>query len=318
MFRRIWQSVMITLARSSAITHFMQTNRATGGLANRYVAGSTPQSGVQQANELLQAKGIRSSLFYLGEYVDRMELVEDNLKNILKTIEALLPYELDMHISVDPTQIGYSVNNTLCIENAEQIALKLNSAMGSREGVNCIMLDMEDHSVVDDTLNLYQRLGQLDLPVAQTLQAYLRRSEADLQKIIRSGGRVRLVKGAFVASRDIAFTRHADIKANYRRLVDLMFSREAREHGFYPIVATHDDKIHEYAMEQASKNGWQQGEYEFEMLLGVRSDVAENLAGCGERVRLYVPFGKDWWPYAIRRIGENPSNAILLARSLVS
>lgn len=318
MFRRIWQSVMIALARSSTITHVMQTNRATTSLATRYVAGDNPQSGVQQANRLLQDKGIRSSLFYLGEYVDRMELVEDNLKNILKTIEALSPYQLDMHISVDPTQIGYSVNKTVCIDNAEQIALKLNSAVAGREGINCIMLDMEDHSVVDDTLNLYQRLGQLDLPVAQTLQAYLRRSEADLKQIIKTGGRVRLVKGAFVGSRDIAFTRHAEIKANYRRLVELMFSAEARETGFYPIVATHDDQIHEYAIAQAEQNGWQQGEYEFEMLLGVRTDVAENLASRGERIRLYVPFGKDWWPYAIRRIGENPSNAILLARSLLS
>jgi proline dehydrogenase len=318
MFRRIWQSVMIALARSSSITHFMQTNRATTGLATRYVAGKDPLSGVQQAQKLLQEKGIRSSLFYLGEYVDRMELVEDNLKYILKTIKVLTRFELDMHISVDPTQIGYSVNKAMCIDNAERIALKLNQVVGKRPGVNCIMLDMEDHSVVDDTLNLYHRLQHLGLPVAQTLQAYLRRTETDLQKIIQSGGRVRLVKGAFVGSRDIAFTRHAEIKANYRKLVELMFSAEAKANGFYPIVATHDDDIQEFAINQARKNGWKQGDYEFEMLLGVRTDVAENLASRGERIRLYVPFGKDWWPYAIRRIGENPSNAVLLARSLVS
>ena len=95
-----------------------------------------------------------------------------------------------------------------------------------------------------------------------------------------------------------------------------MFSREARDTGFYPIIATHDDKLHRYAIERAAANDWRAGDYEFEMLLGVRSDVAENLARRGERVRLYLPFGQDWWPYAVRRIGENPRNAWLLLRSL--
>jgi proline dehydrogenase len=129
---------------------------------------------------------------------------------------------------------------------------------------------------------------------------------------------VRLVKGAFVGGADIAYTRHREIKANYRKLVEMMLSPEAREKGFYPIIATHDHHIHEFAIQTARHNGWQPGEYEFEMLLGVRRDVAQELARRGERVRLYVPFGRDWWPYAIRRIGENPSNAMLLARSLVS
>jgi len=97
-----------------------------------------------------------------------------------------------------------------------------------------------------------------------------------------------------------------------------MFASPARTAGFYPIVATHDHRLHELALELARRNGWRPGEYEFEMLLGVRSDVSEALAARGERERLYVPFGVDWWPYAVRRIGESPRNALLLARSLVS
>ena len=97
-----------------------------------------------------------------------------------------------------------------------------------------------------------------------------------------------------------------------------MFSREARDTGFYPIIATHDDGLHRYAIERAAANDWHAGDYEFEMLLGVRGDVAEDLARRGERVRLYLPFGRDWWPYAVRRIGENPRNAWLLLRSLAS
>lgn len=95
-----------------------------------------------------------------------------------------------------------------------------------------------------------------------------------------------------------------------------MLSVEARTHSFYPIIATHDDKIHRFALHRAADAGWQQGEYEFEMLLGVRPDIARSLAQSGEQVRVYVPFGRDWWPYAVRRIGENPRNAVLLARSM--
>jgi len=161
-------------------------------------------------------------------------------------------------------------------------------------------------------------LSEGGLPVALTLQAYLKRTSSDMEPLIDSGAKVRLVKGAFAASQDIAFTHQAEIKNNYRRLVELMLSKKAKEQGFYPIIATHDNKIHDFAIKIAKKNGWKQGQYEFEMLLGVRSDVAEYLSDRGERVRLYVPFGHDWWPYAVRRIGENPRNGLLLARSLIN
>jgi proline dehydrogenase len=134
---------------------------------------------------------------------------------------------------------------------------------------------------------------------------------------IRRGTRLRLVKGAFAAGSGIAFTRRLEVKANSRRLIELMFSREARDAGSYPILATHDDRLQAYALERAGAAGWRAREYEFEMLLGVRSDVAEDLARRGERVRLYLPFGRDWWSYAVRRIGENPRNALLLLRALV-
>ena len=132
------------------------------------------------------------------------------------------------------------------------------------------------------------------------------------------GSRVRLVKGAFVAPSDIAFTKRADIKANSRALIGEMLSQQARENGFYPIIATHDTALQDFTIETARTNGWKAGEYEFEMLLGVREDVAKALTARGERVRLYVPFGRDWWPHAARRIGENPANAMLLMRSLFS
>ena len=177
-----------------------------------------------------------------------------------------------------------------------------------------MMLDMEDASVVDATIALHDELKRIRFPVALTPQAYLKRTASDLRAQIDGGTRVRLVKGAFTGRPDSAFTTQEEINGNYRRLVELMFSPGAKAAGFYPIVATHDDRIHEFAIDAARRNGWSAGQYEFEMLLGVRSDVAQALARRGERVR---PFGRDWWPYAVRRIGENPRNALLLARSLI-
>jgi proline dehydrogenase len=156
------------------------------------------------------------------------------------------------------------------------------------------------------------------LPVALTLQAYLRRTEADLGRQIARGAHVRLVKGAFVAGAATSFTRRGEIKANSRRLIDLMFSPGARDSGFYPSIATHDEALLRYAAERAKANGWPDDAWEIEMLLGVRDRLAAWLAASGRRVRLYLPFGRDWWPYAIRRIGENPANMTLLARSLIS
>jgi proline dehydrogenase len=296
----------------------MQRNRAASFLAHKFVGGADAAAAVQAATDLLARDGIRSSLYYLGEYVDRADLVEENVAQKLAVIDRLACTSLDMHVSVDPTQIGQSLEPSLARRNALLIAERLRNACAGRAGINCMMIDMEDASVVDATLALHDELKRSGFPVAVTLQAYLRRTGADLDLQIKAGSRVRLVKGAFPGDERIAHTGQRDIKANYRRLVELMFSPDAKARGFYPIVATHDDAIHAFAIELARRHGWKQGAYEFEMLLGVRSDVARSLARGGERVRLYVPFGSNWWPYAVRRIGENPRNAVLLARSMVT
>lgn len=317
MVRRLWQTAMIGLARSPRVTSFMQRTRSTSTLARRFVAGKTPSEAIDRALHLLQKDGIRSSLFYMGEYVDRPDLVRENVEAITEAVRALGRSGLDIHVSIDPTQIGHQIKPELAQENARRIAAVLQDQIGDRTGVHCLMLDMEDTSVTAPTIALHNALQDDGYPVALTLQAYLRRTMADLTAQIARGSRVRLVKGAFAAGPDVAFTSRAEIKRNSRALIDLMLSSAARDSGFYPIIATHDTRLHDYAIERARRSGWAAGEYEFEMLLGVRGDVAQALARRGERVRLYVPFGRDWWPYAVRRIGENPANAVLLARSLL-
>jgi proline dehydrogenase len=307
---------MIALARSARMKRWMQGSRATSAIATRYVAGESAEKGVVRASELLRQNGLRSSLYYLGEYVDKPELVEQNLAAKIEVAGLLERAGLDVHVSVDPTQIGSMLDQGWARRNAFAIAEAIAAATAGRAGVHALMLDMEDPSFVDATISLHDALDDARLPVAVTLQAYLHRTEADLHSLIKRGSKVRLVKGAFIEGGDVAFVGQPAIKTNSRRLIDLMLSREARDAGFYPIVATHDEKLHAHTIEQARKCGWRADEYEFETLLGLRGDLAASLAAAGQRVRLYVPFGRDCWPYAVRRIGENPRNAWLLARSL--
>ncbi len=316
MFRRLWQSAMIRLARSSRVTSFMQSNRTTSFLADKYTGGRDAAAGVRCARDLLQGVNIRSSLFYLGEYIDSASLVEINRNQKIEVAGELAKAGLDLHISFDPTQLGYSIAPNIARKNALMVANAIRERMVGHDGVHCLMFDMEDATVIDATVAMHDAFRDEGYPVALTLQAYLHRTRQDLERQIGQGSRVRLVKGAFAAGSDISYTKRADIKRNMRDLIALMFSEAAKESGFYPIVATHDEVLQEFALSEARKNGWEPGRYEFEMLLGVRKTLALQLAQKGERIRLYVPFGKDWWPYGVRRIGENPANALLLARSL--
>lgn len=315
MLRLAWQNLMIGLACHEGTKQMMQSWSATSQLATRYVAGPSPDDALATAKRLM-VENVRVSMFYLGEYVNTADLVKENVDNKVAVTRALQHSNLDVHVSVDPTQVGFSIDRMLAHENLVRIAEEVKIAAGERQGVHCLMLDMEDASVTEATLDLHNSLWSAGLPVAQTLQAYLKRTENDMRVKIEQGAKVRLVRGAFAAGPDIAFTKLVDIKANYRRLARIMLSPEAKASGFYPIFATHDDRLHEDIIRYADENGWEPGSYEFEMLYGARPDVTENLARRGQRVRLYLPFGRDWWPYAIRRIGENPGNAVLLGRAL--
>ncbi|MGH1416731.1 MAG: proline dehydrogenase family protein [Pelagimonas sp.] len=316
--RRIWQASMIGLARSSAMKSFMQNSRATSFLRNKYVAGETVTAGAERAVALLEKNGIRSSLFFMGEYVDDPALIAETVQQKHDAAEAIAQRQLDIHISVDPTQIGYVISPQQTQGHALKLAKEIKRLAEESQGIHCLMFDMEDASLNDPTIALHNTLQDQGLPVALTLQAYMRRTMEDMEKQVQRGSRVRLVKGAFAAGPKLAFQGTNEIKHNSRQLIELMFSKTAKSKGFYPIIATHDTNLHDFAILVARKNGWSKGEYEFEMLLGVREDIARNLALQGERVRLYVPFGRDWWPHAVRRIGENPRNAVLLTRSLFS
>lgn len=367
----IFQRTTIALARSPLMGRAMRAMAARTSLARRFVGGADVEAAVQTALRLRDAHGIRASLFYLGEYVAEPAAIEHNVSQAMLACRALGAAGLDVHVSVDPTAIGFMASDALGADNARRIGLAVRGAVddarrlrGAVGGVaedtrrlrvaagevagdarrlrvavgevaddarhrvaaarqvtvagrHAMMLDMEDAGIRDRTCGLHRELLEAGLPAALTLQARRRRTPEDLAWVIRQPTSLRLVKGAF-PERSLDHAGRARIDQAYLDAAGIMLSHEARESGFYPVFGTHDDRLAGAIMTLARERGWAPEGFEFEMLYGVRPDWQLALRALGYNVRVYLPFGGDWWPYAIRRVGENPRNAWLLARSLSS
>jgi proline dehydrogenase len=311
----LWQSTMIRLARSKSITRLMQGNRRMRGIAGRFVGGDSSAAAVGRSAEL-NGRTIMTSLYYLGEYVESPAAIEENVVQLTAAIEQLGQSNLDVHISIDPTQIGYAHSDALGEANALRLG-KLIAAQPAAGRRRLAMLDMEDFSVVQKTLDLRARMAEAGYPTGITIQAYLHRSGQDIRGLVESGAAaIRLVKGAFAESRDHAWTSRTEINREFLRQAAVLLSAEAKARGVYPIFATHDDQMILAIIELAERNKRSKDEYEFEMLLGVGAPRQQILTAEGYRLRLYLPFGTDWWPYTVRRIGENPANVRFVINAL--
>jgi len=310
----LWQKMMIGLARSEAVTRRMQNSRNMARFAGRFVGGRDGAEGLERAR-VLREQGLYASLFYLGEYVADPQEIETTRRALAEVARGLGRSGLDVHLSVDPTQLGAMTSWETCRENVTALAREVADHAGA--GRDALMLDMEDSSVTGPTLDLYYFLRGENLPVAVTVQAYLRRTSGDLARLVADGAMVRLVKGAFAESGKVAVTGRRDRDEAYRKAIITLLSPEAREQGVYPVFGTHDHRMVAFAEHVAAANGWQQDQWEVEMLLGVRTAYQRELAARGVSVRLYLPFGRDWWPYSIRRVGENPKNLGFVFRSMV-
>lgn len=311
----LWKSTMAGLASSKAIARFMQGNRFARGLAARFVGGDSAPAAIRKCVEL-SARGVAISLNYLGEYVESPAAIEENVSQILTTIGLLGQSALDVHASIYPTQIGYAHCGELGEANGLRIgqALTEQPASGRRR---LLMLDMEDFPLVQRTLDLRARLAESGCPAGITVQAYLHRTERDLRGLVEDGAAaIRLVKGAFAESPERAWTRRSDIDREYLRHAGYLLSAGAKAHGLYPVFATHDAAMMEAVIGVAERNQWPRDGYEFEMLYGVRLPLQRQIVREGRRLRLYVPFGTEWWPYTMHRIGENPANARMVLSAL--
>ncbi len=275
----------------------------TYGAAKRWIAGKDMKTALSKAKEA-NAKGLGTILNYLGEDVTDPALAQAHFEEYVKLQREIHDSGIDGCASVKLTQFGLGVlDEPVVIERATHL-VEGAAALGQM-----LWIDMEGSSVTSATLKIYSKMLENHKNVGVALQAYLRRSEADLKALMDIGGKVRLVKGAYREPSDIVFPSREQVTENFLRLMRVLFEKGD---GF--AIATHDSRPIQEAQELHTSNP--KTKFEFEMLRGIRDDLKLELARKGYRMVDYMPYGEEWYPYSVRRIKEHPSNIWLLLRSL--
>ncbi len=275
-------------------------------LSSRFIAGMTLDDAIRVA-EAVNRQGMSVTLDSLGESVTSEIEAHRAAEAYYRLLEAIAARKLDANVSVKLTQMGLEQSPRL----AEAIAAGL--AQDARAKGNFVRIDMEDSRLTQVTLDIVRRLharGDLRGSIGVVIQAYLYRSESDIETLLADGIRVRLCKGAYKEPPEVAFPRKADVDKNFVRL-----SGKLLDSPIYHAIATHDEKMITAAKALAKERGIDRSRFEFQMLYGVRRDLQRKLVEEGYRVRVYVPFGPEWYPYVMRRMAERPANVIFLARN---
>ncbi|MEO0297333.1 MAG: proline dehydrogenase family protein, partial [candidate division WOR-3 bacterium] len=177
-------------------------------------------------------------------------------------------------------------------------------------------IDMENSPFTEKTINIYEKVFKEFGNVGVAIQSYLKRTLSDLERLSSMGAEIRLCKGAYKEPREIAYQKKRDVDENYKKALLILFSKESIEKGTYPCVATHDEKLINFTYELVKKNNISPSKFEFQMLYGIRRDLQEKIVRDGFKVRVYVPFGKDWFPYFMRRLGERPANLFFVVKNI--
>jgi proline dehydrogenase len=274
--------------------------------ARRFIAGETVQEAIDAA-KTLQAKGFDLTLDYLGESVRTHQEADAAAREYVHLIEVLMASGIERNISLKLTQLGAGVDKATCVDNLRRI---LETAERHEFFVR---IDMESSAYIDLTLDIFETLwtrGHHNLGVV--IQSALKRSEADVARVTALGGRIRLVKGAYKEPPEVAYAGKADVDAAFVRLMQQLL-----DSGQYPAIATHDPKMIDATLDYAEARSVPPSQFEFQMLYGVRRDLQRALSSDGYRVRVYVPFGREWFPYFMRRLGERPANVAFVIRAML-
>ena len=307
------RQVLLHASRSDAIRSLVETAPVSRQVVRRYVPGTDPLDAVRASEELL-AQGLTTSLDHLGEDTadpDQARTVRDAYVTVLGLLsEVDLTQGGRVEVSVKLSAVGQALGadgEKIALENARAIC-EAAAAAGTT-----VTLDMEDHTTTDSTLAVLRELRQ-DFPwVGAVLQAYLHRTESDCADLATAGSRVRLCKGAYKEPPSVAFQTPGEVDLSYVRCLKVLMAG-----GGYPMVATHDPRMVAIAGALAVKNRRTPGDHEYQMLYGIRPEEQRRLAGDGQTVRVYVPYGQEWYGYLMRRLAERPANVAFFLRSLVS
>lgn len=300
------RSAFIALSHNRPLRRFCEHSRLGARLNSRFIAGMTPEDALRVA-EQVNRQGIAVSLDSLGESVTSESEAHRAADVYHKLLDSIAARGIQANISVKLTQMGLEQS----AEMAESIAGNL--VEHARASENFVRIDMEDSRLTEVTLDIVRRIHARPATrgaVGVVIQAYLYRSQADVEQLLAEGIRIRLCKGAYNESPDVAYPRKANVDANFLKLSHMLL-----DSPIYHGLATHDEAIVDAAKAYATSRGISREHFEFQMLYGVRRDLQRNLVRDGYKVRVYVPFGTEWYPYFMRRLAERPANVLFLARN---
>jgi len=302
---------LLMLSRSGNVKSLVSSMPVSAGIVSRFVAGDDVDDAVAVTAKL-QSDGLLVSLDFLGEdTLDRAQ-ADATVSAYLELLSRLDAAGLapGAEVSVKLSAVGQALG-----ADGEKIALD-NARLIARAATNAgttVTLDMEDHTTTDSTLAIMREL-RLDYPsIGAVVQAYLRRTESDCRDLAYEGSRVRLCKGAYKEPESVAFQDKVEVNKSYVRCMRVLMEGDG-----YPMIASHDPKLIEIAGALASRNQRAQDSYEYQMLFGIRPDEQKRLAAAGEKVRVYVPYGDQWYGYLMRRLAERPANLAFFARSVMT
>lgn len=278
-------------------------------VARRFVAGETMDDAIN-VTRILNNKGVLVTLDLLGESVTSEADTEAVIETYLQLLDRIHSENLQSSVSIKLTHIGYDISEDLAVRNLRQILQR------AKEHHIKITIDMESTVYTDATIRIYRTMrDEYDFDnVGTVIQAYLRRTEADIKALASEGSRIRLCKGAYLESPELAFPEKADVDANYVKMIETYLNQD--NGNGYLELATHDENMIQAALSIIEKHNIPVEKYEFQMLYGVRSDRQQELADAGHKMRVYVPFGEAWYPYFVRRLAERPANLWFFMKSL--
>ena len=302
---------LLLLSRSGMVKKLVSTMPVSAGIVKSYVPGETNEAAVEATRRLVDDH-LKVTLDFLGEDTLDVEQADATVAAYVDLLKQLSAQGLSRsaEVSVKLSAIGQAlpdVGHKTALENARTIC------RAARNAGTTVTLDMEDHTTTDSTLAILRELRK-DFPeTGAVLQAYLHRTEADCRALAYEGSRVRLCKGAYNEPEEVAYQDRLDVDRSYVRCLKILLGGQG-----YPMVASHDPRIVDIAATLASRFGRAQGSYECQMLYGIRPEEQRRLAKAGETVRVYVPYGQEWYGYLMRRLAERPQNLSFFVKSLMS
>jgi proline dehydrogenase len=271
--------------------------------ARRFIAGESVEEAIDAARRV-EAAGLLQTLDYLGESVRTLTEAEAATRDYLRVIEGVLTAGIDRNLSLKLTQLGLDVDRASAVDNLRRILERAQDFF--------VRLDMESSQYTEITLGIFETLWEQNCRnIGVVLQADLHRTEQDVERMVALGARIRLVKGAYREPASVAYPKKSDVDAAYARQMKRLLVE-----GTYPAIATHDEAMIVEAQRYAAEQHISKERFEFQMLYGIRRDLQTTLVAQGYRVRVYIPFGRQWFPYFMRRLGERPANVGFVLRGI--